>query len=97
MTSFKQRLKCLYDLPQSELDVTLAPEVSSNPIYLQIASVPESLLYSTIKPCLKLKLQEKRTMNKQVKNMKAYLRQTFINIQTHAIWSKLDLCLYNTA
>lgn len=32
MTSFKQRLKCLYDLPQSELYVALAPEVILNPI-----------------------------------------------------------------
>lgn len=57
---FKQRLKCLYDLAQSELYVALASEVISNPVYLQTASVLESLLYTSIKLCLKLKLKKKK-------------------------------------
>lgn len=46
--SFKQRLKCLYDLLQSKLHVSLAPEVISNSTYLQIAYVLESLLQNII-------------------------------------------------
>ena len=75
-----QRLKCLYDLAQSELYVALASEIISNPIYLHTAHVPESLLYISIKFFkVETKKEKRNSMNKQVKTMMTYLRQIFIN------------------
>lgn len=54
MTFFKQRLKCLYDLAQSELHVALASEVISNPIYLQIARVLRVFALQVNKTVLKV-------------------------------------------
>ena len=76
----QQRLKCLYDLAQSELYVALASEIISNPIYLHTAHVLESLLYISIKFFkVETKKEKSNSMNKKVKTMMAYLRQIFLN------------------